>query len=66
VDHVRVSIDRVSQPATHSGGDYPISSLGNVTAKRRAAATVAIIIGMGCASIPIAVLIGFLEHATPT
>ena len=42
------------------------TALGNVTAKRRAAATVVINIGMGCASIPIAVLIGFLDHATPT
>jgi succinate dehydrogenase / fumarate reductase cytochrome b subunit len=39
---------------------------GNVTAKRRTAAAIAITIGAGYASIPVAVLPGFLDHAATT
>ena len=39
-------------------------TLGNVSAKRRTAGMISIVIGAGYASIPVAVLAGFLEHAT--
>jgi succinate dehydrogenase / fumarate reductase cytochrome b subunit len=43
-----------------------LETLGNVTAKSRTAAAIAITIGAGYASIPVAVLAGFLDHAAAT
>jgi hypothetical protein len=41
-------------------------TLGNVNAKCPTAAAIAITIGATCASIPVAVLAGFLDHGAAT